>query len=216
MKRDNANMVQVTVYMKQIGRHGYKNREHTDDDTFRLVLRKVRSFKLAIFVKPVIEPETETGKFLWRGLIPGTDRWFNEVHTPFIVRVAKIAQAENVEMLSIGSEYVKTLRNTAKWVETVRLVRGIYKGKLTYISNHDVSEYYSACLSEKLLNFVIWLQLKHSELRCLKNANTSVSCFFQTVVFSHIATSCFMINWILYHSPHISGYVKRGKDHIQI
>lgn len=136
-------MVQVTVYMKQTGRLGYENRQHTDDDTFRLVLRKVRYFKLAIFVKPVIEPETETGKFLWRGLITGTDRWFDEVHTPFILRVAKIAQAENVEMLSIGSEYVKTLWNTAKWVETIRSVRRIYKGKLTYISNHDVSDFYT-------------------------------------------------------------------------
>lgn len=140
IKRDNANIVQVTVYMKQIGRHGFKNRKHTDDETFQLVLRKVRSFKLAIFVKPVIEPETKTGKFIWRGFIPGTDRWFDEVHTPFILRIAKIAQMEKVEMLSIGSEYVRTLWNTAKWVETIRLVREVYNGKLTYIANHDVSE----------------------------------------------------------------------------
>lgn len=138
MKRDGATYVQISTYLKQVGRNGVKGIPVTGDGVLRIVLRKAKRRGLKTFLKPVVEPETPKGKFIWRGFIPGTKRWFDDVHTPWILRMATLAQQEKVDILSIGSEYVGTLGNNAAWLDTIRLVRQVYKGKLTYIANHDV------------------------------------------------------------------------------
>lgn len=138
IRRDGANYVQISAYGRQIGRNPSRYIRVTDDDSLSYIIDRVHADGLRVFLKPVIEPVTAKGGFLWRGFIPGTNRWFDKVHTPFIMRMARLADKHGVEIMSIGSEYVGTLGNTAKWRDTVRSVRRVYKGKVTYIANHDV------------------------------------------------------------------------------
>lgn len=51
--------------------------------------------------------------------------------------MARIAQRERVDILAVGSEYRRTLKAPNMWRHTIRKVRTVYKGKLTYIANHD-------------------------------------------------------------------------------
>lgn len=134
---DGANIVQISAYARQIGKSPQRYIDETDDASLHAIIGRVKAAGLKVFLKPVIEPETAKGEFLWRGFVPGTNAWFDRVHTPFILRMARVAAKSGVDVLSIGSEYVATLDNTAKWRETIRKVRQVFKGELTYIANHD-------------------------------------------------------------------------------
>lgn len=139
MRADGGKYVQISAYLKQMGRDSFQTQMVTDDASLRVIIRKARQLGLKVFLKPVITVEKPGGGYVWRGYIPGKKAWFDKVHTPFILRMARIAQEEKVEMFSIGSEYVASLSNNAAWLDTIRQVRAVFKGKLTYIANHDVS-----------------------------------------------------------------------------
>ena len=70
--------------------------------------------------------------------ISGKPEWFSRVYRPFILSMAKIAEEEKVDLFAVGSEYAGTIDRTAEWLQTIREVRAVYKGKLTYVGNHDV------------------------------------------------------------------------------
>lgn len=70
--------------------------------------------------------------------LKGTDKWFEKVYTPFIVKMAKIAQSEKVDLFAVGSEYAGTLKNNKAWNKVILKIRNVYKGKITYVGNHDV------------------------------------------------------------------------------
>lgn len=69
--------------------------------------------------------------------IPGTDKFFRTVYKPYIVRMAKIAQQEGVAIFSVGSELQKTEHMVLKWRSIIKSVRKVYRGKVTYVANHD-------------------------------------------------------------------------------
>lgn len=69
--------------------------------------------------------------------IPGTPAFFKKVYTPYIVRMARIAQQEHVAIFSVGSELGQTEHMGSKWRKVIRSVRRVYKGKVTYVANHD-------------------------------------------------------------------------------
>lgn len=56
-----------------------------------------------------------------------------------MLRMARLAKREKVEVLSMGSEFRDAVGKTWEWVRVINAVRKVYKGKLTYIANHDVS-----------------------------------------------------------------------------
>lgn len=148
--------MQVSAYLTQIGTSppARRVRKETDDESLRVIIRKARRVGLKVFLKPVIVVTSLRGTYIWRGYIRGTDEWFRSVHTPWILRMAKLAQEERVDMFSVGSEYVGTLSNTNAWLRTIKMVRAVYKGKLTYIANHDVC--LSFCCFSFSPTFIPW------------------------------------------------------------
>lgn len=138
IRAHNANFIQISSYLAQIELDSTNTYQVTDDKSLIYIFRKVKQSGLKVFFKPVVETETLKGKYTWRGRIPGRKDWFEKVYFPYITRMARIAQQEGVDVFSIGSEYVATVKKTFWWMEVIKRVRAIYKGPITYIANHDV------------------------------------------------------------------------------
>lgn len=69
--------------------------------------------------------------------IHGSRKWFRGVYAPYIVRMARLAQAEGVEIFSVGSELRLTLSKKKEWLRVIRQVRRVYRRNVTYVANHD-------------------------------------------------------------------------------
>ncbi len=50
---------------------------------------------------------------------------------------AKIAEVEGAELFAMGTEYKLTLQRK-EWLDIIKAVRAVYKGKITYAANWDV------------------------------------------------------------------------------
>ena len=135
MKETGVNYAHVTAYGRMLNKDSLSWRLYTNGHKTRYLIRKMHKNGLRVFFKPVIEIDDGT----WRGMIKGTDEWFHKVYSPFIMKMAKIAQSEHVEIMAVGSEYRGTLWNTYAWRQVIKRVRTVYKGRLTYVGNHDVS-----------------------------------------------------------------------------
>lgn len=74
----------------------------------------------------------------WRGVIQPASwrKWFIEYRS-VMNHFAEIAQANDVEVLMVGSEMVSAEKHTNEWLEVIRQIRARYKGKLSYSANWD-------------------------------------------------------------------------------
>jgi glycosyl hydrolase family 113 len=74
----------------------------------------------------------------WRGTLDPKDwhEWF-ENYRDLLTHYAHIAQDHNVDLLVVGSELVTSEEHVDEWIETIKDVRQIFKGQLTYSSNWD-------------------------------------------------------------------------------
>ena len=97
----------------------------------------VAGFK--VFLKPHIWLTAPTnGK--WRSdIFPITEKhWqvWQQDYRAFILHYAKIAQAHQVEMFCIGTEFSRlSVEKTDFWIRLIQEVRRIYDGKITYAAN---------------------------------------------------------------------------------
>ena len=64
------------------------------------------------------------------------ERWWAS-YTRFVLYYARIAQSEGVSIYSVGSELVSMESMRSRWIELIRKVRKVYKGKLLYSANWD-------------------------------------------------------------------------------
>jgi len=103
------------------------------DASVRHVIKYVKAKGWGVLLKPYVDPLDET----WRALIQPTSwsTWFTS-YRAFLLHYAQIAQEENVEELSIGTEMASSESQVAEWRNTIAAVRAIYKGKLTYAATH--------------------------------------------------------------------------------
>ncbi len=62
---------------------------------------------------------------------------FYEICTRYILSFAKLAAAENVPVLSVGSELSTMDVDTSRWRKIIAEVRKAFPGKLTYSANWD-------------------------------------------------------------------------------
>ncbi len=74
----------------------------------------------------------------WRGTIKPESwtEWWGS-YRDMLTHFSYIAQETGVDVLVVGSELVSTESNVKEWTKTIRAVRTIFKGKLTYSSNWD-------------------------------------------------------------------------------
>jgi hypothetical protein len=77
----------------------------------------------------------------WRGEIKpdNWDAWWRS-YRDMLYHFAWIAEAQGVDVFVVGSELVSTTTKIDDWRETIRMVRSVYKGYLTYSANWDAYE----------------------------------------------------------------------------
>jgi len=133
-----------TEYMKtstSITIEPHPRKSHTDEELEDLV-QETNSNGLRVMFKPHVDVADDS----WRGEINPQDKakWFKS-YTDFIVHYAKIAEEHNVEMFSIGTEFksLNGVENRFEWENTIKKIREVYSGNLTYAANWD--DYRNVC-----------------------------------------------------------------------
>lgn len=101
-------------------------------------IRKVIAELHAKGMKVMLKPHVDTNDGGWRGSISPSDRdaWFAS-YTEFIVKYARMAADEGVEMLCVGTELkaVSGSANRERWYRVIDAVRAVYSGTVTYAAN---------------------------------------------------------------------------------
>ncbi len=102
------------------------------------MIRYIHAQGLGVMLKPHAEPVLAWDGVSegWRGVIDPADRaaWFAS-YDAFILHYARIAAAENVELLCVGSEMMSMTRSEwdqRRWIDLVDRVRKLYAGKILY------------------------------------------------------------------------------------
>ncbi len=134
----------------------------------------------ALGLKVNVKVHLESADGAWRAYINPSDRatWFRN-YTAQLVRIARIAQANNAEMITLGTELVSMAantmhsENTARWVKLIGDVRAVYTGKLTYGANSNDNND-NAFLNEKKF-IAFWGQLDYASLSAYYSLNSDNS-----------------------------------------
>jgi hypothetical protein len=104
------------------------------DESLAVTVARARSLGLKVFLRPTVD--TKDGA--WRATLrPRSVRaWFRS-YRRFIQHYARLAERLRVEMLSVGLEYrsLDGPARTADWRRTIRGVRALFNGRLTYGAN---------------------------------------------------------------------------------
>jgi hypothetical protein len=104
------------------------------------IILHAKSKGLRVIVMPQVLLDNPAKDSEWRGTLEPTDwsRWFDN-YREMIEHYARIAQSTGVDVLVVGSELVTSERDEHldDWIQTIKDVRNIYKGQLTYSSNWD-------------------------------------------------------------------------------
>ncbi|MFC1548858.1 discoidin domain-containing protein [Candidatus Omnitrophota bacterium] len=87
---------------------------------------------LRVLLKPHVDPRTDEARI---NIIP-SEEWFDSFEE-FTLRYAKMAQENNAEIFSIGTELEGTTFSAwaHRWNQIIEKVKGVYKGYLTYSAN---------------------------------------------------------------------------------
>ena len=103
------------------------------------VIRAARAAGLEVVLLPLLALD-EGGRADWRGVLrpSNPDAWWRS-YERFILHYAELAEAEQVQMLVIGSELssLSGAGTEARWDRLTRAVRAVYGGPLAYGANHD-------------------------------------------------------------------------------
>ena len=125
---------QQKVGTNRIFRH--KRRTASDRRLKRTILQ-ARRRGLRVMLLPIVRL-VDRGPNDWRGVIkPGSwDLWWRS-YGAYILHYARLASAAGVEVYSVGSELVSTENKRNRWLELIRGVRKLFKGRLLYSANWD-------------------------------------------------------------------------------
>jgi hypothetical protein len=97
-------------------------------------IRHLHGLGLKVMLKPHVDPQDDT----WRGTIlpPDSASWF-ESYSVYMTKMARLAEAEHVELLCIGTELARLTGSAYRpqWQRIIADVRANYRGLLTYAAN---------------------------------------------------------------------------------
>lgn len=104
-------------------------------------IRKSRELGLRIMLKPHVDMIKNEGGSLSRSDIGAYTeeqggKWFSS-YRDYILKYARLAEDNNVDIYCIGTELSYAAENTGFWKSLIKEVRRVYKGKLTYAANWD-------------------------------------------------------------------------------
>lgn len=105
------------------------------------LIKYAKDRKLRVILMPIVLLDKPRNNE-WRGKIAplpdngGWSEWWNS-YRAMLEHFAHVAQNHQVDVLVVGSELVSTEEQIDQWRRTIKAVRKIYKGRLTYSSNWD-------------------------------------------------------------------------------
>jgi len=104
------------------------------------LIQHAKAKKLRVILMPIVLLDAPRGNE-WRGTIKpedweGENGWF-ESYRAMLTHFAWIAEQNKVDVMSVGSELVSTENKLSEWKKTIKKVREIYHGRLTYSANWD-------------------------------------------------------------------------------
>jgi hypothetical protein len=128
----------------------YAESDDPPDAHLRHAIRQAHQTGLKVMLKPHIWLENRQGG-RWRGNIAMSDssswaRWFDS-YSAFILHYARLASAEKVDLLCIGTELSSaSVGHPQAWRRLIEAVRTAYPGPLTYAANwrdeYDLIEFW--------------------------------------------------------------------------
>lgn len=132
------------------------------------LIRHAKSRNLRVILMPIVLLDAPRGSE-WRGTIKpeSWSAWWRS-YRDMLMHFAWIAQGNGVDVLVVGSELVSTEPQTDEWTTTIKQVRGVFKGQLTYSANWD---HYSGIKFWDQLDFIGM----NSYWRLGKNRNATVA-----------------------------------------
>ncbi|MCA8963052.1 MAG: hypothetical protein KDC38_21160 [Planctomycetes bacterium] len=106
----------------------------------RSTVHTARDLGFHVLLFPILLLQ-KPGEKDWRGTIAPTDHaeWHRS-YREMLTRYARVAEAEGVDLLSIGSEFNSLQVDREEWAETIAHVRHCYSGPITYSANWDSLE----------------------------------------------------------------------------
>lgn len=147
MKESGVNTVAVIVSWYQDDMQANEiyakfDKETPTDESLETLIDYIHAQGMAVMLKPHLEPllNWEQNGSGWRGVIRPSEPeiWFQNYET-FITHYVEIAQNQNVELFSIGTEMPSTTqgeKNQAHWIAMTEKIKQTYSGALLY-SAHE-------------------------------------------------------------------------------
>lgn len=110
------------------------------DEQLKTWFKLAHDRRMKILLRPLMDEANLVTTGHWRGsIVPGDiNSWF-ENYMEFLLHYAKLAEANNVEILSIAAELNSLEVHTTQWNHVIDEVREVYSGKLTYSANWGVN-----------------------------------------------------------------------------
>jgi hypothetical protein len=106
------------------------------------LIQHAKKKNLRVILMPIVLLDDPRDDTEWRGKIAplqdngGWRSWWDS-YRAMLGHFAWIAQANQVDVLVVGSELVSTESQVDQWTRTIDHVRATFKGRLTYSSNWD-------------------------------------------------------------------------------
>src|SRR5262245_29969248 len=116
------------------------NRFSENDDSLCAATTQAHALHIRVMLKPHVWLRPPD----WPGSIdPGSEQawnaWFAS-YRDFILHYARLAQRTGIDALCLGNELEKSTPHAKEWRETVRAVRQVYRGPITYGATTDEAE----------------------------------------------------------------------------
>ncbi len=132
---DGINLVSiyVTQYIDTVTANTIHSGTYTPtDQELELAISLAHEYGMAVQIAPTV---WTVRPYVWRGAYAPTNvnAFFNSYRT-MMDHYATLAQANNVELLSIGSEYASLERYTSQWALVAKEARARFGGLTTYMA----------------------------------------------------------------------------------
>lgn len=156
--RGNWVAVLVTWYMERRDSNtiAADSQQSPTDESLAQTIRHLHSLGFKVMLKPHVDVKDGS----WRGTIRPTDTglWFSS-YDDFLGHEARLAQANGVEMLNVGTELVtmSDSRFASAWTTVITHVRGAFGGPLTYGANANAP-------GDEFTSVAFWSQLDYAGL----------------------------------------------------
>lgn len=141
--KDGVDSVSFVFHFYQDG--GYASNVSVGDDTpsdenMRVLFREAKKRELVTTLKPLMDETYLHKDNKWRGSIEpeNIDAWFGS-YKQILIKYAKLADEEGVEVFSIGAELFSMEQYTSQWIDVIKSLREVFGGKIIYAFNHDTN-----------------------------------------------------------------------------